>query len=73
VPLLVGEWGAFPSEPGVEAYQQQMVGLFARDGVSWARWSLDRTERLGLLDRSGGLTPAAVQLRRLIAALPPAS
>jgi hypothetical protein len=73
VPLIVGEWGAFPSEPGVEAYQQQMVGLFARDGVSWARWSLDRTERLGLLDRSGGLTPAAVQLRRLIAALPPAS
>jgi hypothetical protein len=73
VPLIVGEWGAFPTEPGVEAYQRQMVQLFARDGVSWARWSLDPTERLGLLDRSGGLTAAAVQLGRLIAALPSTS
>ena len=68
VPLIVGEWGAFPSEPGVGAYQQQMVRLFAKEGLSWARWSLDRTERLGLLQRDGQLTPAAVQLGRLIQA-----
>lgn len=73
VPLIVGEWGGFPTEPGVEAYQRQMVRLFAREGVSWTRWSLDRTEPLGLLDRSGGLTAAAVQLGRLIAALPSAT
>ena len=70
VPLIVGEWGAFPSERGVGAYQSQMVRLFARDGLSWARWSLDRTERLGLLRRDGTLTPAAVQLGRLIAQTP---
>ncbi|HEY0388966.1 MAG TPA: cellulase family glycosylhydrolase [Gaiellales bacterium] len=68
VPLIVGEWGAFPSERGVGAYQRQMVTLFAHEGVSWTRWSLDRTERLGLLRRDGRLTTAAVQLGRLIAA-----
>jgi hypothetical protein len=70
VPLFVGEWGAFPSEPGVDVYQRQMVTLFAREGISWTRWSLDRTERLGLLDRNGDLTSAAVQLGRLIQAQP---
>jgi hypothetical protein len=66
VPLIVGEWGAFPSERGVDAYQRQMVSLFAKEGISWARWSLDRTERLGLLRRDGQLTPAGVQLGRLV-------
>ncbi len=70
VPLIVGEWGAFPSERGVDAYQRQMVTLFSRENISWARWSLDRTERLGLLRRDGSLTPAAVQLGHLIASLP---
>jgi Cellulase (glycosyl hydrolase family 5) len=71
VPLIVGEWGAFPSERGVDAYQRQMVSLFAREGVSWTRWSLDRTERLGLLRRDGRLTAAGLQLGRLIGAQPP--
>ena len=71
VPLIVGEWGAFPNEQGVQAYQSQMVSLFEQEGVSWARWSLDRTERLGLLRRDGQLTPAAVQLGKLIEAQKP--
>jgi hypothetical protein len=68
VPLIVGEWGAFPRERGVDAYQRQMVKLFEKDGISWSRWSLDRTERLGLLRRDGTLTAAGLQLGRLIAA-----
>jgi hypothetical protein len=44
-----------------------MVALFQQDGVSWARWSLGSGERLGLLNRNLTLTPAALQLKRLIA------
>ncbi len=71
VPLIVGEWGAFPGEQGVDVYQRQMVTLFGREGISWTRWSLDGTERLGLLHRNGDLTAAAVQLGHLIQAQPP--
>jgi endoglycosylceramidase len=71
IPLLVGEWGAFNDQPGLDAYQQQMVALFESEGVSWARWSLDNRERLGLLTRDLSPTPAALQLEQLIAALPP--
>jgi hypothetical protein len=70
IPLIVGEWGAFPAEPGVDRYQRQMVTLFQQDGVSWSRWSLDRNERLGLLTRDGQQTPAAVQLGRLLRSMP---
>jgi endoglycosylceramidase len=71
IPLIVGEWGAFNDQPGLDAYQQQMVSLFESEGVSWARWSLDNRERLALLTRDLMPTPAAVQLEQLIAALPP--
>jgi hypothetical protein len=70
IPLVVGEWGAFNDQPGLDTYQQQMVALFESDGVSWARWSLDGRERLSLLTRDLSPTPAAVQLEQLIAALP---
>jgi hypothetical protein len=68
MPLIVGEWGAFDDLPGTDVYQQQMVSLFEADGVSWARWSLDNKERLGLLNRDLTLKPAAEQLAQLIAA-----
>jgi endoglycosylceramidase len=68
IPLIVGEWGAFADLPGIDAYQQQMVSLFEADGVSWARWSLDNKERLGLLNRDLTPKPAAEQLAQLIAA-----
>jgi hypothetical protein len=67
IPLIVGEWGAFAGTPGLDDYQRQMVALFQQDGVSWARWSLGSGERLGLLNRNLTLTPAALQLQRLIA------
>jgi hypothetical protein len=67
IPLIVGEWGAFNDQPGQDVYQQQMVDLFAAEGVGWARWSLDSRERLALLTRDLSLTPAALQLRDLLA------
>jgi hypothetical protein len=70
IPLIVGEWGAFPGELGVDRYQRQMVTLFQQDGINWSRWSLDRNERLGLLTRAGQPTPAAVQLGRLLRSTP---
>jgi len=67
IPLMVGEWGAFNGRAGLRAYQRQMVSLFDAEGLSWARWSLDTRERLGLLTRASSLRPAAEQLSELIA------
>jgi hypothetical protein len=66
VPLIVGEWGIFADEQGATAYQRQMVRLFDSFGASWARWSLDRRERLSLLTQDGTLNAAGLQLRDLI-------
>jgi hypothetical protein len=66
VPLMVGEWGAFRTMPGIEVYQSQMVRLLDSMGISWARWSLDRAEELSVLNRDGSPTPAATQLQQLL-------
>ena len=75
IPMIVGEWGAFNGEPGLAAYQRQMVELFDSHGVSWARWSLDNEQRLGLLTSDLTPTPAARQLASLMEqpGAPPAS
>jgi hypothetical protein len=67
VPMIVGEWGIFADEEGADVYQSQMVNLFETVGVGWARWSLDRRERLSLLAFDGTLNPAGAQLGELIA------
>jgi endoglycosylceramidase len=66
VPLMVDEWGAFRSMPGIEVYQSQMVALLDSMGISWARWSLDRAEELSVLNRDGSPTSAASQLQQLL-------
>jgi endoglycosylceramidase len=73
MPLIVGEWGAFNDTAGLDVYQRQMVSLFESEGISWARWSLDSKERLGLLARDLIPTPAAEQLAELIAQPPSAA
>jgi hypothetical protein len=70
VPLMVGEWGAFRTMPGIEVYQSQMVSLLDSLGISWARWSLDRAEELSVFNRDGSLTPAATQLQQLLRSPP---
>jgi endoglycosylceramidase len=67
VPMIVGEWGIFADSPGADEYQRQMVSLFESLGVGWARWSLDRRERLSLLGFDGQVNSAGAQLAQLIA------
>jgi hypothetical protein len=68
VPMIVGEWGVFADTVGADVYQRQMVALFESVGAGWARWSLDRRERLSLLGPDGRLNSAGIQLRELISA-----
>ncbi len=62
IPLLVGEWGARRDDVGEIAYQTQMLDLFSRHGLSWARWSLSANDMFGLLAPGGTVTPAFTQL-----------
>lgn len=66
VPMIVGEWGIFADAPGADEYQRQMVSLFQSLGVGWARWSLDRRERLSLLGPDGDVNAAGAQLAQLM-------
>jgi endoglycosylceramidase len=63
IPLLVGEWGIHGGTPGSAAYQTQMLDVFGKDGVSWARWVLSTGGGFGLLNKDGSPTPEAAQLQ----------
>lgn len=62
IPLLVGEWGIHTGSPGADAYQSQMLSLFANDGVSWSRWVLSSSGGFGLLNKDLSPTPEAAQI-----------
>ncbi len=62
IPLLVGEWGVHTGAPGSADYQTQMLDLFGKEGVSWARWVLSTSGGFGLLNKGGTVTPEAAQL-----------
>lgn len=63
LPLLVGEWGVLSEDPRGEVYQRQMLRIFARTGLSWARWDLGTNPAFGLLGSDAGARKLAVQLR----------
>jgi len=58
----IGEWGAQYTDPNLEAYQKQMLALFAQDNLSWDRWDMDQGEIYRLFDRGWVPTAAALQL-----------
>jgi len=62
IPLLVGEWGIHAGTPGSATYQSQMLSLFDRFDVSYARWELADGSGFALFTKSGGITPEAQQL-----------
>jgi endoglycosylceramidase len=64
VPLLIGEWGIHTMSPGAAAYQSQMLSLFARYGLSYARWQLTDGGGFGLLSPAGRMNPLGSQLAR---------
>ena len=70
IPLLVGEWGIHSGTPGSAAYQSQMLSLFDRYGVSYARWELSLGGGFGLYTGSRAITPEATQLATALAANP---
>ena len=49
IPLIVGEWGIHSDDPNATTYTSQMVSLFHRTGVSFARWELAPGAGFGLL------------------------
>ena len=64
IPLFVGEWGAKRGTVNVKTYQSQMFTAFDALGVSWARWSLSRTDSFALENPDGTLTDAGRQIKR---------
>ncbi len=48
IPMIVGEWGILNSDPNKSIYDAQMSALFAKAGLSWARWDMDN-QHLGLV------------------------
>jgi hypothetical protein len=64
IPLLVGEWGIKRDDPGQLVYQRQMLTVFDRYGLSWARWGMSRTDVFAVLNPDGTPIPSAVQLTR---------
>jgi Cellulase (glycosyl hydrolase family 5) len=74
VPLLVGEWGARNDDPNADVFQAQMLSIFARHGLSWARWDLGTNPTFGLLHPSPAARGLAAQLRAALATrVPPSS
>jgi len=63
VPLLVGEWGVPNNTLDGTDYQRQMLKLFGRTGVSWARWDLGTISGFGLLAANGNAAQLLEQLR----------
>lgn len=62
IPLLIGEWGAPIDEPRLSTYQAQMLTVFRRDRLSWARWSGPRGGRLSIFTVHDSLNAAGCQL-----------
>jgi hypothetical protein len=62
IPLLIGEWGAPIDEPGLSTYQAQMLTVFRRDRLGWARWSGPRDGKLSVFTAGGFLNAAGCQV-----------
>jgi len=62
MPLLVGEWGAMVSMPGVLEYQADLLRAFRTRKLSWARWALTASGGLAILNADGSNTPVADQI-----------
>jgi aryl-phospho-beta-D-glucosidase BglC (GH1 family) len=70
VPLLIGEWGARNNDPNADLYQAQMLRIFARHGLSWARWDLGTNPTFGILHPSAVRRGLQAQLRAALAKPP---
>jgi hypothetical protein len=62
IPLFVGEWGARNNDRALSRYQKQMVAIYYREGINWARWKMARGGQFGLLKPNGKLRKSAIEL-----------
>jgi len=69
IPLLVGEWGAYRTDPGLAAYQTQMLSLFRTCGLNASRWQLG-SSRLGVQNADGSLAAPGLQIQAAFARPP---
>ncbi len=63
MPLLIGEWGARHDAVGADVYQSHMFELFEEFGLSWSRWGLSTTDKMGIRLSGDQLRPVGIQLR----------
>ena len=63
MPLLIGEWGARDDAIGADVYQSHMFELFEEFGLSWSRWGLSTTDKMGIRLSHDQLRPVGIQLR----------
>jgi hypothetical protein len=69
-PLLVGEWGVRTDDTGGAAYQDQMLTLFARYRLSWARWNLASSGIFATLNADNSLSALGQQVKTALASTP---
>jgi aryl-phospho-beta-D-glucosidase BglC (GH1 family) len=68
IPLLIGEWGIHENDRNAPAYTAQMLQVFRRNGLSWARWRLNPGFGFDVLKAVAPFTPRP-QAEQLSAAL----
>ncbi len=69
-PLLIGEWGVRTDDSGAAAYQDQMLQLFARYGLSWTRFSLSNGGQFALLNADDTLNDEGLVVQTALASTP---
>jgi aryl-phospho-beta-D-glucosidase BglC (GH1 family) len=69
-PLLVGEWGVRTDDSGATTYQDQMLQLFARYGLSWARWNLSTSGQFATMNPDYTPNAEGQQLQTALASTP---
>jgi len=73
IPLFIGEWGVQTADSGAAAFQSQMLDLFSRYGLSWARWDIGRNDPFTLLHTDYSLNPLGASLQSALATPAPTS
>jgi len=67
MPLFIGEWGVQTADTGAAAFQSQMLDLFQRYGLSWARFDIGKGDSFTLLNDDGSWNAMGQSLKQALA------
>jgi endoglycosylceramidase len=67
IPLFIGEWGVQTNDTGAAAFQSQMLDLFGRYGLSWARWDIGKGDPFTLVNGDSSLNAMGLGLKQALA------